>query len=150
MGSMGIVVKPVFRFLAPLAAAGLVMTGVAGGERTASAQEVVMVAPPAPRVELVTVAPSPNHFWAPGYWGYRHGYGHQWYPGTWQAYRPGYTWTQPGWGRGGGGYVFRGGGWGRSGGYIGGHGGGYAGGHGGGGYAGGHGGGYSGGHGGHR
>ena len=107
MGSMGLVLKPMLRFLAPLAAAGLVMTGVAGGERTASAQ-VVMVAPPAPRVELVSVAPSRNHFWAPGYWGYRHGYGHEWYPGSWQVYRPGYAWSQPGWNRGGGGGGFGG------------------------------------------
>jgi hypothetical protein len=119
MGPMGILLKPMVRFLAPLAAAGLVMTGVAGGERTASAQ-VVMVAPPAPRVELVSVAPSHNHFWAPGYWGYRQGYGHEWRPGSWQASRPGYAWSQPGWSRGGGGYTFNHGGWGRS---TGGHGG---------------------------
>jgi hypothetical protein len=137
MRSIILILQPLVRFLVPLAAAGLVITGVAGGERTASAQEeIVSIAPPAPRVELVSSRPSPHHFWAPGYWGYRHGYGHEWNPGVWQPYRPGYSWSQPGWSRGGGGYVFNRGGWshGGGGGWSHGGGGGY---HGGGGFHGG-------------
>jgi hypothetical protein len=103
------------RFLLPAAASALVLSGAAGGERTASAQ-VVAVAPPAPRVELVTVAPSPSHFWVPGYWGYQPGYGHRWYGGRWEAPRAGYSWSQPGWVGGARGWEFRHGGWARGGG----------------------------------
>jgi hypothetical protein len=142
------------RLFLPGVTAGLVLSGVAGGERSASAEEVVTVAPPAPRVELVTAAPSPNHFWIPGYWGYQPGYGHQWYGGRWEANRPGYAWSQPGWGRGGGGWQFRHGGWNRGGGgSLHGGGGVWHGSNGNhGGYHGGgvHGGGHGGGHGGHR
>jgi hypothetical protein len=146
------------RFVVPAAAAGLVLTGVAGGERTASADEVietVAYAPPAPRVEVVGVAPSPNHFWVPGYYGpYRAGYGYSWYPGRWEVRRPGLNWVNPGWVQGGRGWHYRNGGWGgfHGGGFHGGgfHGGGF---HGGGFHGGGfHGGGFHGGgfHGGHR
>jgi hypothetical protein len=110
MRSIRLFMKPVLRLLLPVAAAGLMLTGVVG-EKTASAEEVVSVAPPAPRVELVSAAPSANHFWAPGYWRYHHLYGHQWQPGSWQVRRPGYAWTQPTWGRAGGGWAFRRGGW---------------------------------------
>jgi hypothetical protein len=106
------------RLLAPLLASGLVLTGALGGERSASAgEEVVTVAPPAPLVEYVSAAPSPRHFWTPGYWGYHPGYGHRWYAGSWQAYRPGYTWAQPGWSRCGAGWTFHHGGWGHGGGW---------------------------------
>ncbi len=100
------------RFLLPALTAGLVLSGIAGGERTASAQ-VVYVAPPAPRAEVVRFPPSPHHFWIPGYWGYQPGYGHLWYGGRWEVQRPGYTRSQPGWvaaGRGRG-WEFRRGGW---------------------------------------
>jgi hypothetical protein len=135
MRSIRAFVHPLLRhFFVPAATAALVLSGVAGGERTASAQEVVAFAPPAPRVEVVTAAPSPNHFWIPGYWGYQPGYGHQWYGGRWEARRPGYAWSQPGWVNGTRGWEFRHGGWapgggGFHGGYAPGgglHGGGYA------------------------
>jgi hypothetical protein len=103
------------RFVLPAAAAGLVLTGAAGGERIASAEEVVevvSVAPPAPRVEVIPARPSPNHFWIPGYYGaFRTGYGHQWNAGRWEGYRPGYAWSQPGWVGGGGRWQYNRGGW---------------------------------------
>ena len=114
MRSIRAFIHPLLRgFLLPAATAALVLSGVAGGERTASAQ-VVAIAPPAPRVEVVTAAPSPNHFWIPGYWGYQPGYGHRWYGGRWEAQRPGYAWNQPGWVGGARGWEYRPGGWGRS------------------------------------
>jgi hypothetical protein len=118
MRSIRAFVRPLLRhFLLPAATAALVLSGVAGGERTASAQ-VVAVAPPAPRIEVVTAAPSPNHFWIPGYWGYQPGYGHRWYGGRWEAPRAGYSWSQPGWAGGARGWEFRHGGWARGGGGV--------------------------------
>jgi hypothetical protein len=105
------------RVLLPVIAAGLVLTGAASGERSASAEveEVVSVAPPAAPVEFVGAAPSPEHFWAPGYYGYHPGVGHVWHGGEWLRRRPGYAWSQPGWHRWGRGWGFHRGGWGRGG-----------------------------------
>jgi hypothetical protein len=107
------------RLLLPAAVAGALAFGLVATERTASAQEV--------GVEVVPPSPGIGFAWAPGYWGYRAGYGRYWYPGRWN--RGGYA---AGWGRRGG--------WGGHPGYAHGYGhGGYA-----------HGGGHGGGHGGHR
>jgi hypothetical protein len=115
MQSIRALVSPLLRYLAPAAAAAMVLTGVAGGEKTASAREVELittVAPPAPRVEVVSAAPDRLHFWAPGYWGgYTPTVGHRWYPGQWLRYRPGYTFYQPGWVRVQNGWSFNRGGW---------------------------------------
>jgi hypothetical protein len=105
-------VSPILRCLVPAAAAGMVLTGVAGGESTASAQVVILpLAPPPPRVEVITRAPDRAHFWAPGYWGYEPGYGQRWYPGQWLEYRPGYTWYRPGWSHERDGWAFHNAGW---------------------------------------
>ena len=64
---------------------------------------VVMVAPPAPQVEVVGVAPVPGYIWIGGYWnwvGNRHG----WVGGRWEAPRPGYHWAPHEWRRDGPGW----------------------------------------------
>jgi hypothetical protein len=79
----------------------LVAAGVASAwmcePRTASAQ-VVEVAPPALRVEVVPVHPSLRHFWMPGYWAWGPG-GYVWYGGHWEIERPGWRWAHAHWAR---------------------------------------------------
>jgi hypothetical protein len=74
---------------------GALVFGVLGGERQAAAQ-VVEVAPPAVRVEVVPRAPSPHVFWIGGYWGWRGGR-HVWVGGRWEHARPGYGWERAHW-----------------------------------------------------
>jgi hypothetical protein len=68
------------------------------------------IAPPPPRVEIVTVAPSPHHFWIGGYWRWTGG-GHVWQPGHWEARRAGYVYSPAHWVRAGSHYRFIGGYW---------------------------------------
>ena len=98
------------RFVLP--AAVVTATALSWGllEKTASAQ-VVEVAPPAVRVEVVPVRPSPHHFWIGGHWGWRAGYGHVWVPGRWEVARHGYSWTPARWTREGGHWRFAEGHW---------------------------------------
>src|SRR5258708_39915275 len=51
-------------------------------------EEVVVVhdAPPPERVEVITVAPSPEHVWIRGYWAWRGGW--VWMPGHWERPPP--------------------------------------------------------------
>ena len=80
-------------------------------QRDASAQ-VVLVAPPAPRVEIVPVAPSPASFWVAGYWGYAgEGPGYAWHEGRWEGARPGYGWRHARWRHEGGRWHFAPGHW---------------------------------------
>lgn len=58
--------------------------------------EPVLVAPPPPRVEVVSVAPYPGYIWIGGYWTWQ-GRGHQWMPGHWEAPRAGYRWEPHRW-----------------------------------------------------
>ena len=67
-------------------------------------------APPQPQVEVIGVAPSPNHFWIAGHWGY-YGGRYMWQGGRWEIRRPGYFWGQPTWVRYGGGWRYQRGGW---------------------------------------
>ena len=67
-------------------------------------------APPAVRVEVQGVAPSPRHVWAGGYWGWR-GRQYHWYPGRWIVRREGYTWWGPRWEHHGGRYSYHRGYW---------------------------------------
>src|ERR1700749_1462879 len=67
---------------------------------------VVMVAPPAPRVEVVGVAPYPGYVWIGGYWNWVGGR-HVWVPGRWDRGRPGYHWEAHAWGREGDGWGMR-------------------------------------------
>ena len=70
----------------------------------------VTVAPPAPRVEVVGVAPAPGYFWISGYWGWIGGR-HEWVPGRWTAPRPGYRYEPHRWEREGDGWRLHEGRW---------------------------------------
>jgi hypothetical protein len=70
----------------------------------------IETAPPPPQVEVIPVAPSPNHFWIGGYWGWRGGQ-HYWNPGRYELRRPGMTWQSPAWGRNGRYWRYSPGGW---------------------------------------
>jgi hypothetical protein len=87
--------------------------GVAAPQTVAPATVIVSQTPPPAQVEVVTVCPGPDYYWAPGYWGWSGGW--IWIGGGWRV-GGGYRW--------GG---FHGGGWGFHGGW-GGHGGGHGGG----------------------
>ncbi len=78
----------------------------------AKAQMVrVRVAPPAPIVETIPVAPSPRHVWVPGYHRWQRNR-HVWVPGYYQVPRPGYTrWEHHRWENRNGQYHFHPGGW---------------------------------------
>jgi hypothetical protein len=71
---------------------------------------VVMVAPPAPRVEVIGVAPNPGYVWIGGYWNWVGGR-HVWVPGRWDRGRPGYHWESHAWVREGDGWRMRPGRW---------------------------------------
>lgn len=58
--------------------------------------EIVSVAPPLPREEVIGVAPAPGYLWLGGYWGWR-GRNHVWIGGHWEAPRPGYFWRPYAW-----------------------------------------------------
>ncbi|CAM3532361.1 YXWGXW repeat-containing protein [Paracidovorax anthurii] len=73
---------------------------------------VAPVAPPAPYVETVTVAPSPVHVWVGGFWEWG-GSRYAWRPGYWAAPpRPGAVWVPHHWEPGPGGWRMRPGHWG--------------------------------------
>ena len=74
--------------------------------------EPVMVAPPPPRVEVITVAPYPGYVWIGGYWGWNLGR-HVWIGGRWAMPPAGHAWVPGAWGRHGDGWRYRGGYWGR-------------------------------------
>jgi hypothetical protein len=76
--------------------AALAVGAVAVSERPAKADVVVEVAPPAARVEVVGRAPSPHHFWIPGYWNWEGGR-HVWMGGRWEMGRPGWGWHRAEW-----------------------------------------------------
>ena len=71
---------------------------------------VVMVAPPAPRVEVIGVAPTPGYVWVGGYWNWV-GDRHEWVAGHWVAPRYGYHWVGHSWVRAGDGWRMRPGHW---------------------------------------
>ena len=54
------------------------------------------VAPPVPRVEVMTVAPSPAHFWVGGHWQWN-GHAHVWRGGHWVKARAGQVWVRDHW-----------------------------------------------------
>jgi hypothetical protein len=61
----------------------------------ASADILVRVAPPAPRVERVPEARR-GYAWAPGYWDWKRGH-HVWVKGKWVRDRKGYVYNAPTW-----------------------------------------------------
>jgi hypothetical protein len=68
------------------------------------------IAPPAVRFEARPVAPSPNHVWVSGYWGWAGGK-HVWQAGRWIPPRPGHVWVDAHWANEGGQWVFTEGHW---------------------------------------
>jgi hypothetical protein len=58
--------------------------------------EVATLPPPAPRYEVVGVAPYPGAIWINGYWGWNSGR-YVWNRGYWHAPRPGYQWVPYRW-----------------------------------------------------
>ena len=71
---------------------------------------VINVAPPPPRVENLTPAPSPNHVWIGGYWRWNNGE-HVWVSGHWEVRRDGYFYAPAHWYRSGNTWTFSGGFW---------------------------------------
>lgn len=61
----------------------------------ASAQIIVRVAPPEPRVEVVP-PPRAGRVWVNGHWDWRN-HRHHWVKGTWVRERAGYRYNQPNW-----------------------------------------------------
>jgi hypothetical protein len=89
----------------------LIAVGAAGAVPAAQAavNVGVVIAPPAPRVE---VAPAPRHgyAWAPGYWQWN-GHKHVWHDGYWVRARPGYHWYAHNWEHRGDRYYYNEGHW---------------------------------------
>ena len=79
--------------------AAAICSGVVATTHLASGQEEIEIeiAPPAPRVEVIPVAPSPRHFWIHGYYGWNGG-AHYWIPGRYEVLRPGWGWSESHWG----------------------------------------------------
>jgi len=71
---------------------------------------VVMVAPPAPRVETIGEAPTPGLVWLSGYWGWV-GDRYEWTAGHWEAAHPGRHWVAHQWVRQGDGWRMKPGHW---------------------------------------
>jgi hypothetical protein len=59
-----------------------VIRDVPGGSSVTTREITVTQAPPAPRQEIMTMAPSPTHVWVPGYWTWSNGW--QWVDGHWE------------------------------------------------------------------
>jgi hypothetical protein len=98
---------------AAVALASIVMTGCVVTARPAAVvydTPMVTVAPPAPQVEVIGVAPSPGYVWAGGYWNWEGGR-HVWVAGHWQPGRPGYHWAPHRWVQTGGGWRLERGHW---------------------------------------
>jgi hypothetical protein len=86
---------------------------------SAEAQGVrITVAPPAMRVEVRPVAPSPRHVWTPGFWQWTRGR-HVWVGGTYVLPpATGRVWVEARWVNDGGQWIFHEGHWGSGGGAV--------------------------------
>lgn len=58
--------------------------------------EVIITAPPAPRLEYPGPPPTVGYLWMDGYWAWG-GRRYDWRPGHWEAPRRGYTWVPRRW-----------------------------------------------------
>ena len=105
----------IVRILTCMTLSGALLVGCVYHDRAAVSPsgEVVVVkeAPPAPRHEVIAVAPSPAHVWISGYWSYHHGHyvwvpGHYetrpqtasvWVAGHWDHTYRGWVWTPGHW-----------------------------------------------------
>jgi hypothetical protein len=97
---------------ATLALASAMLVGCVVSPAPAYYGETVQVAPPAPQVEVVGVAPAPGYVWLGGYWGWSGGR-YAWNAGHWEAGRPGYHWVPHRWVAYHGGYRMQQGHWAR-------------------------------------
>jgi len=96
-------------------ASGLVLSMILVGcvvvpDQRHGADGVVMIAPPAPRVEVIGTAPYPGYFWIGGYWNWVGGR-HEWVGGHWEAPRSGRHWVGHQWVRQGDGWRMKPGHW---------------------------------------
>lgn len=74
--------------------------------RVVTLPQVIVVAPPPPRHEVVHGRPSPYHVWVPGYWAWR-GSRHVWIAGHWERPPRGrHAWVEPRWEHRGGSWMF--------------------------------------------
>jgi len=111
-------VSRVSRLIRPLSIAAVSLAALLGASQCAAASVnvvvsgprfvtgVVMPMPPAPRVEVIGVAPQRGYFWAPGCWNWAGGR-HVWVSGQWMAPRVGYYWQSRVWVHVGGGWRLR-------------------------------------------
>lgn len=74
--------------------------------------EPAQMAPPAPLVEVIGVAPYAGHIWIGGAWFWERGR-HNWRPGHWEAPRHGHVWMPHRWEHNGRHWHFREGRWNR-------------------------------------
>jgi hypothetical protein len=70
--------------------------GYGGGYGAYESGGEVTVAPPAPRYEVIGIAPYPGWFWIGGHWTWRANR-HAWVDGHWQTPRRGYRWQPHRW-----------------------------------------------------
>lgn len=105
--------REVVRLLGLITIAGFIATGCVSHRvvATPTGEVVVTSEPPAPRHEVIGVAPSPGYLWVGGYWAHRHGRwvwipGHyeaaptataHWMPGHWDRTVSGWIWTPGHW-----------------------------------------------------
>jgi hypothetical protein len=68
------------------------------------------MAPPPPRVEVITTAPGADFFWVAGVWRWEGGR-HVWVAGHWEPHRAGQVWVPHHWVQAGGSWHLRGGFW---------------------------------------
>jgi hypothetical protein len=94
--------------LRPFIASALIVAALAGMAPAAEAA-VVVVAPPAVRVEPVPAA-RPGWVWAPGYWRWS-GHRHVWVAGSWVRARPGWVYHPAVWVQRGNGWYLQPGRW---------------------------------------
>ena len=84
-------------------------TAVASHVAAARVDVDVLIAPPAPRYEVVP-APRHGYVWAPGYWAWD-GRRHVWRSGSWMKERHGEHWVAHNWEQRGDRWYFHGGHW---------------------------------------
>lgn len=84
-------------YLTMLALGGVLLGTAACASAQTPRRVYVRVAPPAERVEVVTVSPGPGHVWVKGYYRWT-GRAYVWVPGRWVVVRRGYhTWVPGHW-----------------------------------------------------
>jgi hypothetical protein len=104
------------RKLALIGGIGLALASVSYTPPAAAQAYVAVgvgVAPPQPRYEVIP-PPRRGYVWAPGYWRWSpRWHRHDWVPGHWEAFRPGYRYVPGVWVQGRDGWRYRDGYWGR-------------------------------------